>query len=183
MENTKVLNLFFETGNVLIRLVQEPGDADVVLKEDGSIELSKVKKSSSIPSGSNNSSIESKKLVPEVVEEDLETTISKTLLKLGIPVHIKGYRYVREAIKIVVEEPEIINAVTKKLYPKVGKCYDTTPSRTERAIRHAIEVSVERGDKELHQKLFTYSPEISKKIPTNSEFIASLADYFRRLKK
>lgn len=178
MKNTKVLNLFFETGNVVIRLVPNPAEADVIVKEDGSIELA------GKDEPCKDQSMESKNLIPEQVQQheevDLETEISKILIKLGIPASIKGYRYLREALKLAIEDPEIMNAVTKSLYPKVAECFDTTANRAERAIRHAIEVSVDRGDKKLLNKYFTYSSNTSKKKPTNSEFIAGLADYFRR---
>lgn len=184
MEKTKVLNLFFETGNVVIRLVPNLGEADVLVKSDGTIELVQ-KEATSV--ANNNSANESKNFmaghdekkehVTDVV--DLDTIISNILIKLGMPVSIKGYRYTREALKLVINDPEIMNAVTKSLYPKVAQIFDTTPSRVERAIRHAIEVAAERGDKKLLEKYFMYSPEYSKKKPTNSEFLAGLADNIR----
>ena len=94
----------------------------------------------------------------------------------GVPAHIKGYRYLREAILIAVEDREVINAVTKVLYPEVAKRYNTTASRVERAIRHAIEVAWDRGDLETLQKYFGYTVSIAKGKPTNSEFIAMIAD-------
>lgn len=181
MENAKVLNLFFETGDVLIRLVPNLSEADVLVKGDGTIKL--VQKKEAVIA-SDNLSDESKNFLAGHDETktaiiDLDTMISKILIKLGIPANIKGYRYTREALKLVINDPEIMNSVTKVLYPKVAEIFDTTPSRVERAIRHSIEVSVERGDKKLLDKYFTYSSDVSKKKPTNSEFIAGLADHIR----
>ena len=96
--------------------------------------------------------------------------------EIGVPAHIKGYQYLREAIMIAVGDMEVINAVTKILYPEVAKRYATTPSRVERAIRHAIEVAWDRGDLETLQKYFGYTVNSTKGKPTNSEFIAMIAD-------
>lgn len=93
-----------------------------------------------------------------------------------MPAHIKGYQYLREAIIIAVNDIEVINAVTKVLYPAVAKRFGTTPSRVERAIRHAIEVAWDRGDLETLQKYFGYTVSNAKGKPTNSEFIAMIAD-------
>ena len=93
-----------------------------------------------------------------------------------MPAHIKGYQYLREAIIIAVKDMEVINAVTKVLYPAVAKRFNTTPSRVERAIRHAIEVAWDRGDLETLQKYFGYTVSNAKGKPTNSEFIALIAD-------
>ena len=96
--------------------------------------------------------------------------------EIGVPAHIKGYQYLREAIIITVGNMEVINAVTKVLYPEVAKRFGTTPSRVERAIRHAIEVAWDRGDLETLQKFFGYTVSNAKGKPTNSEFIAMIAD-------
>ena len=93
-----------------------------------------------------------------------------------MPAHIKGYQYLREAIMIAVDDMDVINAVTKVLYPEVAKRFNTTPSRVERAIRHAIEVAWDRGDLETLQKYFGYTVSNAKGKPTNSEFIAMIAD-------
>ena len=90
--------------------------------------------------------------------------------------HIKGYQYLRQAIIIAVEDMDVINAITKVLYPQVAKAFGTTPSRVERAIRHAIEVAWDRGDLEILQKYFGYTVSTAKGKPTNSEFIALIAD-------
>ncbi len=114
---------------------------------------------------------------PHLTEtERLCNEVTEMLHEIGVPAHIKGYQYVREAIVLTVQNMEVINAVTKVLYPEVAKRFGTTPSRVERAIRHAIEVAWDRGDLETLQKYFGYTVSISKGKPTNSEFIAMLAD-------
>jgi two-component system response regulator (stage 0 sporulation protein A) len=109
-------------------------------------------------------------------EPDLESTVTEVIHEIGVPAHIKGYQYLREAIILTIGDMEIINAVTKVLYPAVAKKFDTTPSRVERAIRHAIEVAWDRGDLETLQKFFGYTVSNIKGKPTNSEFIAMIAD-------
>lgn len=107
---------------------------------------------------------------------DLLADITELLHDIGVPAHIKGYQYLREAIMLSVRDPEIINSVTKILYPEVAKTYKTTSSRVERAIRHAIEVAWDRGDVDEIQKIFGYTVSNIKGKPTNSEFIAMLSD-------
>ena len=113
-------------------------------------------------------------------EEDpaiaLERRITAIIHEIGVPAHIKGYQYLREAISLTVADMEVINAVTKVLYPAVAKKFNTTASRVERAIRHAIEVAWDRGDLETLQKYFGYTVSNAKGKPTNSEFIAMIAD-------
>lgn len=113
---------------------------------------------------------------PAADRRSLETTVTAIIHEIGVPAHIKGYQYLREAILIVVEDMEVINAVTKILYPEVAKRFGTTASRVERAIRHAIEVAWDRGDLETLQKYFGYTVSNAKGKPTNSEFIAMIAD-------
>ncbi len=107
---------------------------------------------------------------------DLEGMVTDVIHEIGVPAHIKGYQYLREAIMLTINDMEMINAVTKVLYPEVAKKFDTTPSRVERAIRHAIEVAWDRGDIEVLQKYFGYTVSNIKGKPTNSEFIAMIAD-------
>ena len=107
---------------------------------------------------------------------DLKNLVTEIIHEIGVPAHIKGYQYLREAIMITVEDMDVINAVTKVLYPEVAKRFSTTPSRVERAIRHAIEVAWDRGDLETLQKFFGYTVSNTKGKPTNSEFIAMIAD-------
>ena len=107
---------------------------------------------------------------------DLEARVTAIIHEVGVPAHIKGYQYLREAILIAVDDMDVINAVTKVLYPEVAKRFGTTASRVERAVRHAIEVAWDRGDLETLQKYFGYTVSNSKGKPTNSEFIAMIAD-------
>ena len=106
----------------------------------------------------------------------LERQVTAIIHEIGVPAHIKGYQYLREAILITVADMDVINAVTKVLYPEVARRFDTTASRVERAIRHAIEVAWDRGDLETLQKYFGYTVNSAKGKPTNSEFIAMIAD-------
>ena len=107
---------------------------------------------------------------------ELKDMVTGIIHEIGVPAHIKGYQYLREAIMIAVEDMDVINAVTKVLYPEVAHRFSTTPSRVERAIRHAIEVAWDRGDLETLQKYFGYTVNGAKGKPTNSEFIAMIAD-------
>lgn len=115
---------------------------------------------------------------PETAEHpaELKNQVTSIIHEIGVPAHIKGYQYLREAIMIAVDDMDVINAVTKVLYPEVAKRFSTTPSRVERAIRHAIEVAWDRGDLETLQKFFGYTVSNTKGKPTNSEFIAMIAD-------
>ena len=106
----------------------------------------------------------------------IETLVTNIIHEIGVPAHIKGYQYLREAIIIAVNDMDVINAITKVLYPEVAKNFGTTPSRVERAIRHAIEVAWDRGDLDPLQKFFGYTVSNTKGKPTNSEFIAMIAD-------
>lgn len=108
--------------------------------------------------------------------QSLETLVTAVIHEIGVPAHIKEYQYLREAIMIAVHDMDVINAVTKVLYPEVAQRFGTTASRVERAIRHAIEVAWDRGDIETLQKYFGYTVSNSKGKPTNSEFIAMIAD-------
>lgn len=116
---------------------------------------------------------------PRLHAPGLEELVTAIIHEVGVPAHIKGYQYVREAIMITVENMDVINSVTKVLYPEVAKRYHTTPSRVERAIRHAIEVAWDRGDLETLQKFFGYTVSNAKGKPTNSEFIAMISDRIR----
>lgn len=109
----------------------------------------------------------------------LQRQVTAVIHEIGVPAHIKGYQYVREAIVIAVQDMSVIDAITKVLYPEVAKRYNTTPSRVERAVRHAIEVAWDRGDLETLQSYFGYTVSNSKGKPTNSEFIAMIADKIR----
>ena len=106
----------------------------------------------------------------------IESMVTGIIHEIGVPAHIKGYQYLREAIIIAVNDMDVINAITKVLYPQVAKAFQTTPSRVERAIRHAIEVAWDRGDLDTLQRFFGYTVSNTKGKPTNSEFIALIAD-------
>ncbi len=124
-----------------------------------------------------NCSLESKNI--DFKHDDLQMSITKILHELGIPSHIKGYQYIREGISIIYERPETIGGITKELYPELAEKFDTTVSRVERAIRHAIEVSWNRGNWNLMEEIFGHSVDIDKAKPTNSEFIVTIADKLR----
>ena len=112
----------------------------------------------------------------KVAPTNIETLVTGIIHEIGVPAHIKGYQYLREAIILAVEDMDVINAITKVLYPQVAKTFQTTPSRVERAIRHAIEVAWDRGDLDTLQRFFGYTVSNTKGKPTNSEFIALIAD-------
>lgn len=113
------------------------------------------------------------------VVHDLEKDVTDMIHEIGVPAHIKGYQYLREAIMMSVEDPAMISSITKILYPTIAKRFQTTPSRVERAIRHAIEVAWSRGRMETLDAMFGYTIDTGKGKPTNSEFIALIADRIR----
>ena len=115
----------------------------------------------------------------EKKEHDLEKDVTDIIHEIGVPAHIKGYQYLREAIMLSVEDNEMLSAVTKILYPAIAKKYHTTSSRVERAIRHAIEVAWNRGNMDILDSMFGYTINVGKGKPTNSEFIALIADRIR----
>ncbi len=115
----------------------------------------------------------------DLYHNNLQISITKILHELGVPSHIKGYQYIREGISILYENPGVVGGITKELYPDIAKKFDTTVSRVERAIRHAIEVSWNRGNWKLMEEIFGHSVDIDKAKPTNSEFIVTVADKLR----
>lgn len=119
------------------------------------------------------------KNIQMVSNKDLEQSITNLLHTLGMPSHIKGYSYIRDGISLLYNKPSILGAITKELYPEIASRYDTTSSRVERAIRHAIEVSWARGDIDAMDDIFGNSVDFERAKPTNSEFIATLADRLR----
>lgn len=123
------------------------------------------------------------KMFSQGQEPSLEAVVTDIIHEIGVPAHIKGYQYLREAIILTVNDMDIINSVTKTLYPTVAKKFNTTSSRVERAIRHAIEVAWDRGDIEVLQKFFGYTVSNIKGKPTNSEFIAMIADFLSLKRK
>ena len=113
------------------------------------------------------------------LSSDMEAQVTKIIHQIGVPAHIKGYQYLRTAILMTIDDNDIINSVTKVLYPSVAKKYQTTTSRVERAIRHAIEVAWDRGDVDTLNSYFGYTIQSTRGKPTNSEFIAMIADNLR----
>ncbi len=111
--------------------------------------------------------------------ENLEALVTNVIHEIGVPAHIKGYQYLREAIIMVINDIDVLNQITKRLYPKIAARFDTTPSRVERAIRHAIEVAWGRGEQDMVENIFGYTVSAAKGKPTNSEFIAMIADKLR----
>lgn len=131
-----------------------------------------------VPSGKqNNSENTNEKKIEQ--GHDLEKDVTDMIHEIGVPAHIKGYQYLREAIMMSVRDGEMLNSITKVLYPTIAKKYQTTSSRVERAIRHAIEVAWSRGNMETLDALFGYTISIGKGKPTNSEFIALITDKIR----
>ncbi len=110
---------------------------------------------------------------------NLDIEVTRVIQQMGVPAHVKGYQYVRDAIILVVEEMNLLGAVTKELYPLIAEKYNTTASRVERAIRHAIELAWDRGNVDMMNKFFGYTVNMERGKPTNSEFIAMVADRLR----
>ncbi len=110
---------------------------------------------------------------------NLDVDVTNLMHQMGIPAHVRGYQYIRDAILMVIEEMSLLGAVTKELYPAIAERYNTTPSRVERAIRHAIELAWDRGNVDLMTKFFGYTIDVERGKPTNSEFIAMVADRLR----
>ena len=134
-----------------------------------------------VPSAKGGSAVKSNQETQKqkMVIRDLEQDVTNMIHEIGVPAHIKGYQYLREAIMMSVEDPGMISSITKILYPTIAKRFQTTPSRVERAIRHAIEVAWSRGRMETLDALFGYTIDTGKGKPTNSEFIALIADRIR----
>ena len=133
-----------------------------------------------VPSGTKEEDIQVTDAVIQTnVVRDLEKDVTDMIHEIGVPAHIKGYQYLREAIMMSVQDVEMLGSITKVLYPTIAKKYQTTPSRVERAIRHAIEVAWSRGRMETLDALFGYTINTGKGKPTNSEFIALIADKIR----
>lgn len=115
----------------------------------------------------------------DIYHNNLQISITNILHQLGVPSHIKGYQYIREGVSLIYDNPNLIGGITKELYPSIATKFDTTTSRVERAIRHAIEVSWNRGNWDLMEEIFGHSVDIDKAKPTNSEFIVTVADKLR----
>lgn len=115
----------------------------------------------------------------EFNKNNLEAMVTDVILTLGVPAHVKGYHYIRQSIMLSINDPAMINSITKLLYPTVAKIYATTPSRVERAIRHAIEIAWDRGDVDTLNSYFGYTINVGRGKPTNSEFVAMISDKLR----
>jgi len=170
--NKKVIVATSYNSSEVIRQISEFGVNYFILKPFDLMDLEKrIKDSFKIKT------IENKSI--DFYHNNLQISITKILHELGIPSHIKGYQYIREGIGIIYEHPETIGGITKELYPELALKFDTTVSRVERAIRHAIEVSWNRGNWDLMEEIFGHSVDIDKAKPTNSEFIVTIADKLR----
>ena len=160
--------------------IVKPFDINILVKR-----IKELKYYKPTPSASNIISREIKNqyidISPENIksQENLEALVTNVIHEVGVPAHIKGYQYLREAIIMVVSDIDMINQITKQLYPEIASKYHTTPSRVERAIRHAIEVAWGRGKQDVVERIFGYTVSASKGKPTNSEFIAMIADKLR----
>lgn len=162
-------NLFNEAIEAGVEFcMTKPLDIDIL--EDRINRIHNLRRPSLITAGNN-------PIIPRT--KDLEAQVTSIIHQIGVPAHIKGYQYLRTAIIITIEDNDIINSVTKILYPSVAKMYSTTSSRVERAIRHAIEVAWDRGDVEVLNSYFGYTIQNNRGKPTNSEFIAMIADSIR----
>ena len=170
--NKKVIFITSYNTQELIRKVSELGASYFILKP---FELKDLEDKINYVSKKNITKRESL----DLFHNNLQISITNTLHELGVPSHIKGYQYIREGITLVYQNPEIIGGITKELYPEIANKYDSTVSRVERAIRHAIEVSWNRGNWDLMEQIFGHSVDIDKAKPTNSEFIVTIADKLR----
>ena len=150
--------------------IMKPFDNETVLNQ---VRAMKNDNSSHFPQSIRNQREETLKL------DNLENDVTDMIHEVGVPAHIKGYHYLRDAIIMVIEDQEMLNSITKILYPTIAKRNQTTPSRVERAIRHAIEVAWSRGNMDIINSLFSYTVSTGKGKPTNSEFIALIADKIR----
>lgn len=155
--------------------VVKPFDMDVLVSRIR--QLKNVSQSNVIRSEHSSSEIRPPYHAPQ--PKNLEAEVTNIMHEIGVPAHIKGYQYLRDAIMMVVKDLDVINSITKQLYPSIAREYNTTPSRVERAIRHAIEVAWSRGQVDTIDSLFGYTINIGKGKPTNSEFIAMVADKLR----
>ena len=160
--------------------VVKPFDIELLIKR---IKEVKTHQNGSIRPTFNNREIKAQyiEIAPEEKknEKNLEALVTNVIHEVGVPAHIKGYQYLREAIMMVINDIDVINQITKQLYPEIASRYNTTPSRVERAIRHAIEVAWGRGEQTTVESIFGYTVSASKGKPTNSEFIAMIADKLR----
>lgn len=156
--------------------ILKPFDMEMLINRIRQLVFPTSQASSSVGTGTNGGR---PNVIPMSKGKNLDASITSIIHEIGVPAHIKGYQYLREAITMVYNNIEILGAITKTLYPAIAEKYKTTPSRVERAIRHAIEVAWTRGNIDSISHLFGYTVNISKAKPTNSEFIAMVADKLR----
>lgn len=168
----KVIVLTSYNAGDMIRKVSELGAHYFILKPFELTELEKRIIDCISVNQNNNKTI-------DLYHNNIQISITKMLHELGVPSHIKGYQYIREGIAILYENPDVIGGITKELYPEIAKRFETTVSRVERAIRHAIEVSWNRGNWQLMVEIFGNSIDVDKSKPTNSEFVVTIADKLR----
>ncbi len=152
--------------------VVKPFDIEVLFKRIRQLKVFSGKGSEAIK-------LKDEKSLGVLIDQDIEFQVTQIMLDLGIPAHINGYHFLRAAVILSINEPSYINNITRNLYPKVALSFETTPSRVERSIRHAIEVAWLRGNAKIFQKVLGYSADEGKPKPTNSEFIAMLSDKLR----
>jgi two-component system response regulator (stage 0 sporulation protein A) len=152
--------------------IMKPFDSDMVLNRMKHIGKGKSR-------GGENRRIAPYESKEQYIERNLESDVTSLIHEIGVPAHIKGYGYLRDAIILAVSDMEMLNSITKLLYPTIAKMHQTTPSRVERAIRHAIEVAWNRGKMDTIDSLFGYTINTGKGKPTNSEFVALIADKIR----
>ena len=169
----KILSDLMNTNKEFQIMITVPGNAG--LAQMNAVEQENV---NSVVFASSDWNGEKTQIAPKVTH-DLEKDVTDMIHEIGVPAHIKGYQYLREAIMMSVEDIEMLSSITKVLYPTIAKKFDTTPSRVERAIRHAIEVAWNRGRMETLNSLFGYTISTGKGKPTKSEFIALIADKIR----
>lgn len=155
--------------------VMKPFDNNILVRRLHTIMDNRMKK----PKALKKSPANTKENALEVSDRILEMDVTNIIHEIGVPAHIKGYQYIRDAIMLSVKDGEMINSITKILYPAIAKKYQTTPSRVERAIRHSIEVAWSRGNTDVIEEYFGYTVSDGKGKPTNSEFIALIADKLR----
>ncbi len=160
MQKKKSLRVYFEEQDPLFQIVSDPNDAEVIIHENGSI------------------SLPNKKQI-QIKSTSIEAQVSDALIRMGIPANIKGYRFIRQAVILLVENPEFINRALKTLYPSVAENFGTTSGRVQRGIRHAIEVAWKRGNSKYIVFFFQLQEKgIGKKF-SNTEFLERMAETFR----
>jgi len=178
MEISRTVKIYLESNDLVIRIVPTAAEADLILGGD-SIIVNYPEPDTSSECLKENVVIAQESPKTVGYPDNIEMDISNMLTSFGIPAHIRGYRYIRDALKVIISDPNVMNAVTKGLYPDVADMFDTTPSKVERAIRHAIGVAFARGNENLKKTFSNFPTKGGKTKPTNSEFLASIADKFR----